>query len=140
MLLFKYSLKLNNILVVQFPQMLDIRLFQVAHLLHRHNLVLQPPTEHRSLGARTNPLQIEDLVERNLPLIRVARSTTTALCLADRRRFIGKRKQQRSHATQNVVHESGCFGAGRGATVAAKGATGVRYPAALAWIGGRRSR
>ena len=63
------SLEQNNVRMVQFPQMDDVRLEFLLHFLHGHLLSLVFPHEDSALGPRAQPLQILDGFKWDLPVV-----------------------------------------------------------------------
>ena len=55
--------------MVELAQMSNVGLLEVAHFLDGHLLGIECAQEHSALGARTQPLQARDVLERNLPVI-----------------------------------------------------------------------
>ena len=65
----KNSLELNNVGMVELPQVFDVSLELLLHFLHGEDLGLVGPHEDGALGTRAEPFQVSDLLEGNLPAV-----------------------------------------------------------------------
>ena len=55
--------------MVEFPQVYDVCLELLLHLLHGHLLPLVLPHEDGALGPGAEPLEVPDFLEWNLPAL-----------------------------------------------------------------------
>ena len=62
-----FSLEGDDVGVFELAEMLDVRLLDVPYFLNGHFLSVEFPQEDGSLGSAAHPLQVGDLLERNLP-------------------------------------------------------------------------
>ena len=63
------SLELDNVGMVEFPQVFDVRLVLLLHLLHGEDLRLVSSHEDGALGPGAEPLEVSDFLEWNLPAL-----------------------------------------------------------------------
>lgn len=61
------SLETDDIRVLELSQVFDVRLLLLSHLLDGHLLGAELAKEDGSLRAAAEPLQLRDLLKRNLP-------------------------------------------------------------------------
>ena len=61
--------KLNNVWVVQLPEMLDVSLVLLLDLLDGDLLRAEGPGEHGALGPGAQPAEVLDLFKRDFPVI-----------------------------------------------------------------------
>lgn len=62
-----YSLEGDDVGVLEFAQMFDLGLFDVSHFFHSHLLAVELAQKNGSLRPAAHPLQLRDLLERDLP-------------------------------------------------------------------------
>ena len=55
--------------MVEFPQVFDVRLVLLLHLLHGEDLRLVSSHEDGALGPGAEPLEVPDFLEWNLPAL-----------------------------------------------------------------------
>jgi hypothetical protein len=63
------SLELDDVVVVELAEVLDVRLLEVPNFLDSHDVVPEFPLENCALGPGPQPLQIPNLLKRNLPFL-----------------------------------------------------------------------
>lgn len=60
-------LETDDVRVLQFAEVLDVRLFLLSDLLDGHFFGVELSQEDGALSSTSQPLQLGDLLERNLP-------------------------------------------------------------------------
>ena len=60
---------LNDVWVVEFSEVVDVRVFLLLDLLDGHQLVFQLADEDGALSSGPEPLEIRDVLERDLPVV-----------------------------------------------------------------------
>lgn len=61
------SLEGDDVGVLEFAEVLDLSLFDVPHFLNCHVFSVELAEEHGPLCPAAHPLQVRDLLKRNLP-------------------------------------------------------------------------
>ena len=60
---------LNDVWVVEFSEVVDVRVLLLLDLLDGHQLVVQLADEDGALSSGPEPLEIRDVLERDLPVV-----------------------------------------------------------------------
>ena len=63
------SLERDDVWMIEFPQMTNVRLLNVAHFLDSDLVLVELSEEDRSLSATPEPLQIGNVLKWNFPVI-----------------------------------------------------------------------
>ena len=61
------SLESDDVGVFEFAEVFDLGLFDVSHFLHSHVISVELAEEDGPLRPAAHPLQVRDLLKRNLP-------------------------------------------------------------------------